>query len=347
MGNHRKREDIFLHPRSATGRLTRADRKPAVDRDASVGDGVPVGELVRFEGEQYYRISSYDRMAPFLMTLATDTDLWMFVTSGGGLTAGRVDADGSIFPYETVDRLHDGHHHTGPVTLLRARRAEGRPVLWEPFSSLQPPRQGIECNLYKSTVGTRLVFEEVNRDLGLVFRYRWAGSDEFGWVRTATLENRGTSPVSVELLDGLRNVLPFGVPQQMSQNASNLADAYKRSEVDESSGLGIFSLTAGISDRPEALEMLRANTVWSVGLEEPTVHLSGEAIDSFRAGERPAAESVLKGQRGNSLVTASVELAPAEYVQWHVVADSGRSLSLIHISEPTRLRRKSRMPSAA
>ena len=76
------------------------------------------------------------------MSLASDTDLWMFVTSGGGLTAGRVDADGALFPYLTVDQLHDAHHHTGPVTLIRVeRRAPGR-VLWEPFGAAGDERPG-------------------------------------------------------------------------------------------------------------------------------------------------------------------------------------------------------------
>ncbi len=305
----------------------------------AVRAGGPVGELVRFEGEDYYCISSYQLMPPFLMTLASDTDLWMFVTSGGGLTAGRVDADGSIFPYETVDKLHHAHHHTGPITLVRPRRADGKVSLWEPLSQKRPG-PGIERNLYKNATGNRLVFEEVDRVLGLAFRYRWAGSDEFGWVRTATLENRGTSAVAVELLDGLRNVLPYGVSQALYQSASNLADAYKRSEIDSGTSLGIFSLTAGICDRPEAVEVLRANTVWTTGLRDFSVDLSAEAIEAFRAGERPSKQSIVTGRRGNYLVAASVELEPGEYAQWHIVADSGRShaqiASLIRLIESDR-----------
>ncbi len=322
MADEGRRGSIRLPARSRGGRVSDATPGARGRGTVSVGSGGPVGELVRFEGEDYYRISSYQLMPPFLMTLASDTDLWMFVTSGGGLTAGRVDADGSIFPYETVDKLHDGHYHTGPVTLLRARRADGTTVTWEPFSGGRPA-PGIDRNLYKNATGNRLVFEEVHGDLGLAFRYRWAGCDEFGWVRTATLENRGDSPVSIELLDGLRNVLPYGVSQAVYQSASNLADAYKRTEVEESVSLGIFSLTAGISDRPEAIEILRANTVWTTGLERPSVHLSIEAVDAFRAGERPRAETVLTGRRGSYLVTASLELSRAEYAQWHTVADSG------------------------
>ena len=68
---------------------------------------VPSGGFTTLDGELYYRISAYHFMPPFLMCLATDTDLWMFAASGGGLTAGRVDAEGSLFPYLTVDQLHD------------------------------------------------------------------------------------------------------------------------------------------------------------------------------------------------------------------------------------------------
>lgn len=329
MGNDRDRTPIRFSPRSASGRPADAIATRTADRGAAAGAGKITGEFVRFEGEDYYRISSYHLMPPFMTTLATDTDLWMFVTSGGGLTAGRVDPDGSIFPYETVDKLHDGHHHTGPVTLIRARRPGEAAVLWEPFSELRPAGPTIDRNLYKSTTGDRLIFEELNRDLALVFRYRWGASDEFGWVRTATLENHGPSPVEVELLDGLRNVLPYGVPQSLSQGASNLADAYKRSEVDEETGLAIFSLTAGISDRPEAAEVLRANVVWCSGLDSFLVHLDGEAIEAFRLGGSPRAGTVLTGRRGNYLVTASVGLGPGEYVQWHLVADAGRSQAQI------------------
>ncbi len=329
MADHHKRSLPNAAPRSVAGRQVHAVPRPAHEGGGGPLAGKVDGGLVRFEGGDYYRISSYHLVAPFLMTLATDTDLWMFVTSGGGLTAGRGDPDGSIFPYETVDRLHDGHHHTGPITLIRARRAGQPQVLWEPFSEFRPDGQPVERNLYKSTAGHRLVFEEVNRDLGLVFRYRWAGSDEFGWVRTATLENRGASPVDLELLDGLRNILPHGVSQSLSQSAGNLADAYKRSEVDGKTGLGIFALTAGISDRPEAVEVLRANVAWSAGLRNAGVHLSLEAIDSFRAGWLPPVEAVLTGRRGNYLVTASFELGPAEYMQWHVAVDAGRSQAQI------------------
>ena len=289
------------------------------------GAGMPAGGFVTLDGEEYYRIAGCHRLPPFLMSLASDTDLWMFVASGGGLTAGRVDADGALFPYETVDRLHDGHHHTGPITLVRVRRGGAPEELWQPFAEAAADDPRIERNLYKNVVGTRLVFEEIRHDLGLAFRYRWAGCDEFGWVRTARLANRGAATAAVSLLDGLRNVLPWGAPLALYQQSSSLVDAYKRTDCDPETRLGSFSLTSRIIDRPEASEALRANAVWCHGPASFDVCLSLDAVAAFRRGEALAGEATLTGRRGNYLVVSSLELAPGAAAEWHLAADAGLS----------------------
>ena len=306
------------------GRLAPNPAVTAVTVDAVAAPGAPTGGFLVRDGEACYRIAGYHRMPPFLMSLASDTDLWMFVTSGGGLTAGRVDADGALFPYLTVDQLHDAHHHTGPVTLIRVRRDGAGPVLWEPFTAAGDDDPAIERNLTKNATGNRLGFEEIHRDLGLAFRYDWCACDAFGWVRTATLENRGAGIARVAVLDGLRNVLPFGAPLAIYQRSSNLVDAYKRAEVDPDTGLGVFSLTAGITDRAEALEVLRANTVWCRGPETFGVHLSAGAVTAFRQGRVLAEEAVLCGARGNYLVSFDLDLAAGGATGWHLAGDTGR-----------------------
>ena len=289
--------------------------------------GLPAGAFVLLDGEEYYRISGFHLLAPFLVNLASDTDLWMFIASSGGLTAGRINADGSLFPYLTSDQLYDAHHHSGPLTLIRVEEwvdgATEVPKLWEPFAESCGQR-AIERNLYKSSNGNRIVFEEIDHDLGLRFEYRWAACDAFGWVRSCTLENRGESRRRGRILDGFRNVLPWGAPLSLYQSASNLVDAYKKSEVDPATGLGIFALTAGITDRPEAVEVLRANTVWCCGLKDMRVHLTLDAIHAFRRGSPIPGRNVLNGRRGNYLAVASFDLQPGQRQQWHLAADAGR-----------------------
>jgi hypothetical protein len=85
----------------------RARRAPATSAfRADSLPRVPEGGFVLLDGQEHYRIAAYHRMDPFLVSLPSDTDLWMFIASGGGLTAGRVDPEGALFPYVTVDRLH-------------------------------------------------------------------------------------------------------------------------------------------------------------------------------------------------------------------------------------------------
>ncbi len=294
------------------------------DRNSLNAHGA-AGEFISFEGERYYRIAGYDHMPHFLMNIASDTDLWMFISSGGGLTAGRVDADGALFPYEAVDKLHKGHHRAGPVTLARVWRKGGESVLWEPFTKSSREDFRIERNLYKNIIGNRVIFEEINHDLELVFRYRWTGSDRFGHVRTATMENAGAATVSISLMDGLRNILPYGAPLPLYQQLSSLVDAYKRTDCDPETRLGFFSLTSRIIDRAEAAEELRANTAWCSTASEFEVCLSSDAVSAFRRGDAVNGETVLAGRKGNYLVMMSLSLEPGEKEEWHIVADVGKS----------------------
>ena len=281
----------------------------------------PHESTVVADGESWHRIHDFDRMPPFLISLPSASDLWMFVSSGGGLTAGRVDADGALFPYETVDKLHDAHHHTGPVSVLRVQRPDGTEVRWEPFLAERDAEGVVERHLDKSHAGDRLAFEEVHHGLGLALRARWAASERFGWVRTVTLENRGRTAVRIEVMDGLRHLLPSGVPLGLYQGSSSLVDAYRQSDADAATGLAVHALTSRILDRPEAAEELHANVSWSVGLTASGVHLSAGALAAFRRGERTAPTARLNGQRGHHLVHATLELAPGARACWHVVAD--------------------------
>ncbi|MGB5187169.1 MAG: hypothetical protein WBO84_08600, partial [Acidimicrobiia bacterium] len=149
-------------------------------------DGPLVEGFVEIDGEGFYVIPDADRLGPFLMSIVSDADHWMFVSSRGGLTAGRRVSALALFPYETEDRLHFAAGTTGPITAIRFE-GPGGPALWEPFRGA--PSHHRQRNLYKSVVGNQIIFEESNPEMGLVFRYRWSNSEQFGFARTSTLSN--------------------------------------------------------------------------------------------------------------------------------------------------------------
>jgi hypothetical protein len=182
------------------------------------------GEFVDLDGERYYVIRDVDRMPPFFISVISSADHWLFVSSSGGLTAGRVSPETALLPYLPVDRIHECNVHTGCKTILRIDQHDGQ-VLWEPFNREHDGRFATSRNLYKNVLGNKLCFEEVNHDLALAFRYTWATSDQHGFVRLCELRNLGDETLRIELVDGLQNILPAGTPMLVQTNSSNLVDA--------------------------------------------------------------------------------------------------------------------------
>ena len=86
-------------------------------------------------------------------------------------------------------------------------------------------------------------------------------------------------------MDGLLNVLPYGLDPSLYQGMSNLTNAYKRSEIiDTDVRLAVFSLETQVADRPEPAEVLQGSVVWSVGLDGASVTVNPDALAAFEAG---------------------------------------------------------------
>ena len=290
------------------------------DLQSSDGGKAVTGEFCSLADQRYYVIHNVDRMAPFFVSVISSDDHWLFASSTGGLTAGRVSPATALFPYITVDKIHDSAPHTGSKTIVRV--TAGNNVRdWEPFNREHDSRYAVSRHLYKSLLGDRLLFEEINHDLELTFRYCWSFSSEFGIVRRAELENTGTRSLHIDVLDGLQNILPAGTPPVAQANTSNLVDAYKWTELDESTGLGLFTLYSGISDRAEPAESLRANTVFGLGLDDAQLLLSTSQIDAFRRGLEVRQENHRRGIRGAYLAVQTFELAAETQRDWQFVAD--------------------------
>ncbi|MEI6225422.1 MAG: hypothetical protein WCS72_11740 [Deltaproteobacteria bacterium] len=299
------------------------------------------GHFAEAPGDEFYVIENAQGMRPFLVSVVSDSDHWLFVASNGGLTAGRKNPGLALFPYVTEDKLVDAAGVTGPVTSLLVTRG-GRRSLWHPFRESDLLAYRVTRRLLKNVIGSRLVFEEENHDLGLAFRYEWTTSARHGFVRECALENRGRTAATVQVLDGLLNLLPANVDEALQQGYSCLLDAYKRAEVVPGSSLALFSLAAQPVDRAEPSESLRATTVWSHGLPSARVHLSAGRLATFDSGgtERPAAD--VRGGRGAYLLEARCTLRPGAARTWTMVADVDRTQRQVvelrsHLREPARL----------
>lgn len=262
------------------------------------------GQFIWIKGEHFYEIANYDQMKPFFISLASDTDLWMYLASTGGLTCGRRSPGEALFPYYTDDKITESYEFTGPRTIINN---------WIPFSNHQQPVYQISRKIAKSTVGNQIVFCEENHTLGLRFSYLWAPAGKHGWVRRATLENLSKEPIRVRLTDKLQNVLPAGVERKTQNEFSTLVDGYKKTELVPGTSLALFRMEAILVDRAEPSESLTCNTVYALGL--PRADYS---------------QTESKGVRGAYVARSTFNLPPLSSQTWYNVLDVSKDAVAVH-----------------
>ena len=282
-----------------------------------------VGSYSTFLNESFYKIQNLDSLEPFFMSIVSSSDHWLFISSNGGLTAGRVNSEQALFPYYTEDKLTDNAENTGSKIILRVTK-DSQVYLWEPFTPCQFGQYVLEKNLYKNALGTVLVFEEINLTLGLRCAYAWRTSEKFGFIKTVWVQNLGTSHAAaqIEVLDGLQNILPANISSNTQNEFSCLLDGYKRSELDLETGLGIFVLNSTLTDLAEPSESLLATTAFQVGLEQANTLLSSLQLENFRSGLGITQETEVRGRRGAYFAHAIFDLLPGAEATWHLVADT-------------------------
>lgn len=284
------------------------------------------GGFTEMGDDRYYKIENVDSMAPFFISVVSSSDHWLFISSTGCLSAGRIRPENALFPYRSVDHIHESAENTGSKTVFRVPTRTGA-VNWEPFNTQHDGIYNLQRNLYKNVVGDKVLFEEINHTLQLRFCYSWSTSEQFGFIRRSELTDLSCVSRSIEMLDGLQNILPPGAPLPALQTRSALVDAYKWNERVEDSSLALYSMYAMLSDKAAPAESLLATSVFSLGCESATILLSSGQLQAFRQGKTPQAEPLTKGVRGSYLINKTVELKADQSESWYIVADIDKSHS--------------------
>jgi len=286
------------------------------------------GYITHIDGDAMYCIENFDMMDPFLMTIVSSSDLWMYISSRGGLTAGRQNCNNALFPYDTDDKIHLAGEHTGAKTIIRVE-SNGELVLWEPFSDYYKGIYKVQRDLYKNCAGDKIVFRETNFDLQLVFSYSWMSSERLGWVRKSKFENISNSTRILDITDGLQNIIPYGITRDTHASLSTLMDAYKVSEWIPNSGLALYRMSSIPVDRAEPSEALKANTLWVHGLNKDTILLSSQQLKNLRLGVDISSENLIYGQKNSFFVHDKLELKANDSKEWYIVADVSKDHSEI------------------
>ena len=286
-----------------------------------------MGSFCELNGKKYYKIENYDCMDDFFMTITSSSDIWNFCWSKGGITAGRIDSNHSIFPYYTADKVSDASPYTGNYTSIAVKNS----TTWEPFTAFKasPSLQAqadkyLIRNIYKSLNGNEVLFEEINTTLKLKFITGWTSSEKYGLVRISRIENLSDDDVECTVLDGCQNILPACCTSDFQNANSNLLNAYKKTDLEENVNLVVFALSSVVSDKAEPNEGLYANTCWFS--TDDKVIISPNAPLQFASSSKDFDyATTTKGERSSCFICKNLSLAAHTSEEWYQVLDTALS----------------------
>ena len=276
-------------------------------------------------GEVGFEISNTELLNPFLMQLITSCDLWAFIGSNGGVTAGRQNPDHALFPYVTQDKLFDTSGVSGSFTVVQGINPESGSIRnWIPYDISANLPATITRSVSKSVSGSKITLQEIHHDMGLSVSITWTTSDKHGIIRRVELTNLTESDLSLRVLDGMRHIMTPGVDQKFQMEFSNLTDAYKKNEFHPPC-LASYSLSSIPTDKAEPNECLRATSIWSIGFPIRSHLLSEGQIRQFCFGDEIVNENEICGKRGCYLLEGEITIPANDSRIWWMAADVEQS----------------------
>jgi hypothetical protein len=297
-------------------------------------------------GADGFDVEQYNDRAPFASFLpgiagTTGRPAWVFYVNRGQAVAsfGVRNKDGAFLEFHPADKAYRLTASRGFRTFLRVTDGSGT-VTHEPFQ--RGAGDDVRQRLYVTPheVGV----EEIHPGLGLRIRadvFTLAEAPLAGLVRRVQIDNRSPRAIRVEVVDGLPQVLPYGLNQWVVKFMSRTVEAYMRVEGLEDD-LPFYRLKVWPTDTPQVetveggnffagfLEGRRTRVLVDperiFGLAEdfsrPERFFSGEALDFDR--------QVAGNQTPCAFQALTLELRPGEGRVFHALyghAPSGQALA--------------------
>jgi len=177
--------------------------------------------------------------------------LWAFYVNRGQAIAsfGVESKDSPIMEFQPANKAYQNTPYTGFRTFLKINKGE-KWVPYEPFS----PWSGVEAKNDRMTIGlNELELQETNCSLDIATRVRYfiLPNEPFaGLVRQVTIHNIGTATISLELMDGIPYLIPYGVNNFLLKEMGRTVEAWME-VFNLEANVPFFRLRASVVDRAE------------------------------------------------------------------------------------------------
>ena len=199
-----------------------------------------------------FLIQNYQNTRPFASFLPgiaglMGMPLWVFYVNRGQAIAsfGVENKDKPILEFQPANRAYQLTSYLGFRTFIRMGRGN-KNVFYEPFTP--------GSSSQKMIIGANeLCLQEVNRTHGFqtdVVYFLLPGENLAALVRILTVTNQSDRAVSIEIMDGLPAVIPFGVNNQILKEIGRTAEAWME-VYNLEQNIPYYRLRASIADTTE------------------------------------------------------------------------------------------------
>ncbi len=176
--------------------------------------------------------------------------MWVFYTNRGQCIAsfGIRDRNGAMLEFHAANKAYALTPLLSFRTFFKIRD-DRQGLLYEPFQRSDDARVSQRLRIRPEEIE----LEETNHNLGLrtrVVYFTLPHENLPALVRRVTVENIGLAPVDADLLDGLPQIVPYGLEEKLLKSMSRTMEAFAEIRHVEDA-LPFFKLKVEPSDKPE------------------------------------------------------------------------------------------------
>ncbi|MFP4661601.1 MAG: hypothetical protein ACLFPF_05370 [Halanaerobiales bacterium] len=184
--------------------------------------------------------------------------IWAFyVNRGQGIASfGIENKDNAILEFQPANKSYQAVDYKGFRTFIRFFDEKNNTIIYEPFVEI---KQSVRSKMIISPYS--LTIEEENDDHQLFIRIKYfvlPGEDFGALVRRVSIENRAEKEREFEILDGIPEIVPFGLTNTALKEVSQTMSAWCRVYNLENQ-IPFYRVKATTDDSPEVRKLVKGH----------------------------------------------------------------------------------------
>jgi len=278
--------------------------------------------------------------------------MWVFYVNRGQCICsfGTKDKDHAILEFFPANKSWQFVCNHGFRTFIKIKGSKPEPIYYEPFHN---GYANLKYRIINSMrIGSaELMLEEENHTLGIKTQIKYFNipNDNYaGLSRTVSIENTGHKLKSIQIIDGLAQIIPFGTNNFFLKKLGRTIEAWMKID-NLGNSVPFYKLEVDPTDRPEVVHIDAGNFYLGFYLEGKKAKLLKPIVDprsvfgvitdfSYPAEflAKPKflypVEQLTQSQTPSALLLMNMELKPGQQKTFHAVIGQARNAKTLNSS---------------